>query len=1340
MTTEIGILLKAVDEASAVLSGAADKIKGSMGGVEEANTKLDAAQKRTEFSTKDLAVGFSGVATAGFSLFMTIDRVEKSQFALEKANLAVTRSNEAVDQAQKNYNVALEKFGANSAQAKDAADKLSIAQQANTLASEKASMAQGNVNQAMIQGALTVIPSVITMVSSLSSVRGILESVTSAGAVAEGVAATATAAAAGPTTALTGASWALNASLLANPLVWIVIAIAAFVAALYLAYTYCEPFRNAIDGIGAALKDNLGKAVEVIGTALTWLWNNVLVPVGNFIGAVLTAYINVLGAAFTWLYNNAVKPLGEALSWLWNNVLVPLGNFLYAVFIAELQALGAAFNWLVGVLQPVIDTIMGFFNAVNGALSAVGNAVSGFCSWIGGVVYGSAMGIVDTVASMTGQSDALTEAWAAKSVADVDAAMNSQLQAVTDSYNQQTAAIDAALQTQLTQIDDFYVQQQADAKTAFDAQYAEFLAFYQAQLEPAQETELQKLIDKWTEHFDTQISDMSDAYNQQISDTNAFYDELIDAANEKLSAIRDARKEDLDDLELNMLLEKEALEAAHDAGALSTEDYNKAIKDIEKTYNDSRKGLNDDYRLKELQAEKDIKTETETINTERAAKVEEITTTHNANLTAKEQEKSDKLAEIDAADKKLREDYATTVAALEQGKAKETKDAVEAAELAKKHATESYETQTKAIVETGEAEKARLIKESQDKIAADTGTWSDGLTNAWSGLTAGIGNSWQGLCDGLGTWWSGASSAISTSVGGFCDGVKDWFSGLSAAITGGSIWPNMLESMTEQATTGLGAITEEFTKFKDKLVGQFELVKAGADENLPEVASQFNAAFDAGMFDAAASVVQAFANEYGLSFDQAEQIINKFTDEEKKAFDKQTAEAQKAVDAQIAAHQKLRDAMLDHAEKLKSDYFDRVTSQSESFMASVDALASGMVASWDRMGGATLGQSLSMSLAIQKFADQWGLSWEEARSIVTDAATGIDAEMAKIPLSIEQQLIGKAQADFETFKDCLTGKSASLASIASADVAGMARNITDLISSGLVGEAQAEMQAFVDCNTSKTATMVTDITGMMKKLTTDYNAQLALMTVEADRLTGAQKIAVLRNIDALTVGYEAKMAQLRGWQNQLLTSMVSDVDSALASINAHMAGVSGRADVLMSKLMAAKLLSAEEADRIASALAAKTAGGAIPSGAASTAPGPESIGLKLDELGRWFEEVGGRKTFWSPGEIAKMFPGYGEGGIVESPTLAMLGERGREAVVPLDRDTLMRAIGGSERPIVSIQITGPLVVVEGSADRATAELAAVLVEERLRSVIVEATSSGAPSTSKMIRIGNRVMM
>ncbi|MCL4436135.1 MAG: hypothetical protein M1503_10135 [Thaumarchaeota archaeon] len=84
-------------------------------------------------------------------------------------------------------------------------------------------------------------------------------------------------------------------------------------------------------------------------------------------------------------------------------------------------------------------------------------------------------------------------------------------------------------------------------------------------------------------------------------------------------------------------------------------------------------------------------------------------------------------------------------------------------------------------------------------------------------------------------------------------------------------------------------------------------------------------------------------------------------------------------------------------------------------------------------------------------------------------------------------------------------------------------------------------------------------------------------------------------------------------------------------------------------------------------------------------------------------------------------PALGEGGIVTEPTLALIGESGPEAVVPLNGNTTS-----------GIHITGPLIVVQGSVDKETAEFAVKRMFEELRSVVFENTSSGASAT-KMIR-------
>jgi hypothetical protein len=96
-------------------------------------------------------------------------------------------------------------------------------------------------------------------------------------------------------------------------------------------------------------------------------------------------------------------------------------------------------------------------------------------------------------------------------------------------------------------------------------------------------------------------------------------------------------------------------------------------------------------------------------------------------------------------------------------------------------------------------------------------------------------------------------------------------------------------------------------------------------------------------------------------------------------------------------------------------------------------------------------------------------------------------------------------------------------------------------------------------------------------------------------------------------------------------------------------------------------------------------------------------------------------------------PQYGEGPVIPTLPITPIPE-----TPPLEIPTIPpeAAIPTPTPPILGAVTIN--VNVAGSADRATAELAADLVENRLKSVIVEASSSGAPATSKRIRFGNVV--
>jgi hypothetical protein len=218
------------------VAGAASKITSSYNGVALASTNLAKDTESVGTSMRELTVAFSGIATAGFSLYMSFDRIEKSQVALDRANLNMKRSTEAVDQATKNYNETVAKYGVSSVEAKDAADKLAIAQEALTVSQERASLAQGNVNQSMMMMALSVVPTMITMTSGASKAldqMGVSISATNA---------------------------ALSIGLIGSLITLAVV--------LVNAYNTCKPFRDAINGIGEAISDFFMPQLNLIGGAL----------------------------------------------------------------------------------------------------------------------------------------------------------------------------------------------------------------------------------------------------------------------------------------------------------------------------------------------------------------------------------------------------------------------------------------------------------------------------------------------------------------------------------------------------------------------------------------------------------------------------------------------------------------------------------------------------------------------------------------------------------------------------------------------------------------------------------------------------------------------------------------------------------------------------------------------------------------------------------------------------------------------------------------------------------------------------------------------------------------
>jgi hypothetical protein len=140
--------------------------------------RIGQAAEQTDASFKKLVVGISGLATAGFNLYLNFDRIQKSQVQLDRSNLMVQRSTESLDQATKTYNETIQKYGILSPEAKDAADKLKIAQEALSVATDRAELAQGNLNNTIASFALSIAPTAITAMASGSGLIKTVKSLT----------------------------------------------------------------------------------------------------------------------------------------------------------------------------------------------------------------------------------------------------------------------------------------------------------------------------------------------------------------------------------------------------------------------------------------------------------------------------------------------------------------------------------------------------------------------------------------------------------------------------------------------------------------------------------------------------------------------------------------------------------------------------------------------------------------------------------------------------------------------------------------------------------------------------------------------------------------------------------------------------------------------------------------------------------------------------------------------------------------------------------------------------------------------------------------------------------
>lgn len=153
---------------------------------------------------------------------------------------------------------------------------------------------------------------------------------------------------------------------LSAPVLLVAAAIATLVAGLGLTYATNEEVRQSFDEAINSIKEGLQPALEFItNTVLPDLnngWNKlmeVLSPLGNFLsGMFVSIWQDMINPALTYVGETVLPKVTSVFENLWNNVLVPLGNFIASVLTPVIQIVSDVLTILwQNIVVPLADAI-----------------------------------------------------------------------------------------------------------------------------------------------------------------------------------------------------------------------------------------------------------------------------------------------------------------------------------------------------------------------------------------------------------------------------------------------------------------------------------------------------------------------------------------------------------------------------------------------------------------------------------------------------------------------------------------------------------------------------------------------------------------------------------------------------------------------------------------------------------------------------------------------------------------------------------------------------------------------------------------------------------------------
>lgn len=208
----------------------------------------------------------------------------------------------------------------------------------------------------------------------------------------------------------TVAQWLFNSSLLANPIVLVVAAIAGLIAAIAILWNTNEGFRNAVMNAWQAVVDFFTKTIPSAFTSVVEWFGSLYESISSFLGNIISSvgqWVSDMASKAVEIGTSFVQAIVDFFSNLPYNIGLALGTFIGTVISFGGQLISKGFE----IGSNFVANVLKFFSELPGKIASLfANIISAVGQWASNMASSAAKagsdfvsGVVNFVSSLPGK-------------------------------------------------------------------------------------------------------------------------------------------------------------------------------------------------------------------------------------------------------------------------------------------------------------------------------------------------------------------------------------------------------------------------------------------------------------------------------------------------------------------------------------------------------------------------------------------------------------------------------------------------------------------------------------------------------------------------------------------------------------------------------------------------------------------------------------------------------------------------------------------------------------------------------------------------------------------------